>query len=149
MCTSPKGNGAAIKIGRSSDVPQRMLSLRCPEGGRVKLLAVFEGIGKYEHTIHRALADSSLGDGEWFHPSPLIQRLLAARSPQHLLEIIGVKARNLVQMDDANERDQLDLERAKQMVRDGRALRQRVLARIRIRRKRTRDAKILSDTFAL
>lgn len=126
----------SIKVGRSTDVPQRIATLRCPEGGRVELIASFDAVGKYEKTVHRALKESALG-GEWFAPSPLIQRLMSARNAQAMLTTIGVQPRNIGRAHEgATDADRADLAEAARMVKEGKALRRRVLARIRNRRYR-------------
>lgn len=131
-----RANDGSIKVGRSSNIPLRMAQLRCPEGERVELIRSFECLGKYERTVHRALAESALG-GEWFSSTDLGERLAHARNGHAMLSMIGVVPRNVRPPDPAiTDKDKADLAEAARMVADGKALKVRVQGRIRQRRKR-------------
>lgn len=121
-----------VKVGRSSNVAGRIEALRCPDGGKVRLVASFRGIGGYEKTIHRALADTAQG-GEWFSPSELAQRLARADSGSDVLDILGVKRRGAGNARLANDKDREDFTKADQLIREGQLLRRRVNGRLRAR----------------
>lgn len=58
-----------IKIGRASDVALRIRSLECscPPSVKLRILAVVDGFGSHEHTLHEEF-DAFRGRGEWFSP---------------------------------------------------------------------------------
>lgn len=130
----------AIKIGRSSNVAARIESLRCPDGGRVRLVSSLRGVGMYEKTAHRFVADHALG-GEWFEGVPDVMRLVAAQSGEELLRLMGVKRRIAAPLSGpVTAKDRAELAEADRMIREGKALRQRVNTRLRQRRYRKRKS---------
>lgn len=72
-----------FKVGYSVDPLQRLARLKITVKHPVTLLATSEGDpddrGTLEHTIHRALEETH-AYGEWFHPSPFLQRCIEACS---------------------------------------------------------------------
>lgn len=124
----------SVKIGRSSDVAHRMDQLRCLNGGRVKLIGSFEGLGKYEKTLHRAFAHLAI-EGEWFRSSDLLLRVARARTGKAMLDLIGVQRRDARGEDPlTTEEDRADLARAAEMMSEAKLIRRRVHSRIRQRR---------------
>ena len=68
----------AIKIGRTTNLPARLLNLRTAIPG-LELVCAFAGGRVAESDLHASFADDRIG-GEWFRPSAGIASLaLAAR----------------------------------------------------------------------
>ena len=68
-----------IKVGRTHDVAARICQLESGHNFRLQLLAVFPGLGPFEHKVHALLSNyrASSGRGqEWFQVT-LPQALLA------------------------------------------------------------------------
>ena len=62
----------AVKIGRSNCPEKRLEQLQTGSPHRLRLLAVYEGRGDQEPSVHRSVAQHRLKrDGEWFHPDCL------------------------------------------------------------------------------
>jgi hypothetical protein len=61
--------GDRIKIGLSSQVPERLSQLRTGAGAPVALIASVEGDASVERALHRKLRKHRL-DGEWFADCP-------------------------------------------------------------------------------
>ena len=71
--------GSPIKVGRTHDVSARVGQLEGGHNFRLKLLAVFPGLGAQEHTVHALLKSYRATDGrgkEWFQVT-LAQALFA------------------------------------------------------------------------
>lgn len=139
---SPSG---AIKVGRSSNVAGRIEQLRCPDGERVRLVSSLRGMGMYEKTVHRALKEDSLGH-EWFTGSASVMRLVRAQSGEELLRLLGVKRRDSAPWAGSmTDKDRADVAEADRLIREGRKLRNRVMARIRVRRHRASKASEVTE----
>ena len=62
----------SVKVGRSGNAEARLLELQTGSPHRLRLIAVFDGKGHLEKSIHRRLERWRLkADGEWFHPDGL------------------------------------------------------------------------------
>lgn len=137
FAVSPSGT---VKVGRSSNVAGRIEQLRCPDGERARLVSSLRGMGMYEKTVHRALKESALGH-EWFTGSASVMRLVQAQSGEELLRLLGVQRRGSVPWSGLmTDKDREDVAEADRLIREGRALRTRVKARIRVRRHRASKA---------
>lgn len=71
-------NDGAIKIGASSNVPQRLATLRGIVGANIQLLATIPGGTKKEFELHKVFERYRI-EGEWF--SPGIDLLAYIESP--------------------------------------------------------------------
>ena len=61
--------GSPIKVGRTHDVSARLGQLEGGHNFRLQLLAVFPGLGQFEHRVHALLSRYRATDGrgqEWF-----------------------------------------------------------------------------------
>ena len=56
-----------LKIGRSINTPDRCRQLQTGHCFRIRVLAIFRGMGACEKPVHRALRDHRLGNSEWFY----------------------------------------------------------------------------------
>jgi hypothetical protein len=63
--------GAAIKIGRTTNFPNRLRFIQGHNHEKVECLGLFEGQGWRERRLHRRFADMRLR-GEWFERCPEI-----------------------------------------------------------------------------
>jgi len=69
-----KGTGY-IKVGRSSNVPQRLESLQTGSATELRVLLVAEGRGEIERLIHQRLRSHKCWNrqGEWFEETGLAE----------------------------------------------------------------------------
>jgi hypothetical protein len=130
-----------VKIGRGGNVAERLRSLQCGSAEHLSLLSHFPNAGRFERRVHSALQEYRVREkGEWFLDHEAVLRLASAPDFAALASMLPEQVRPRLPTIDT-DRDKADLERAAQMVKDGKALRQRVLSRVRQRNWRERDAK--------
>ena len=81
LSTDPAGTVNGLKVGRSGNIPQRVMNLSASMPFNILVLATFPGAGEAEDTVHSLLAPSRNPAGrgrEWFHtPLPNILHAVA------------------------------------------------------------------------
>lgn len=118
-----------FKIGKSKCAATRLETFQCASSSKLSIVRVFPTGGRLEGRVHQALADHRLS-GEWFESCPALHRMLACDDVQALAALLG--ARSVTHsMGIVTDIDNADLDRAAEMVAEGKALRKRVLSRIR------------------
>jgi hypothetical protein len=65
------------KIGCTTDIVRRMRTLQCGNPRGLCLVAYFRGGRDSEAKVHRFLKSRRIKGGEWFHPLPIIDALIA------------------------------------------------------------------------
>jgi hypothetical protein len=72
ISTDPTGAFHGLKVGRSSNIPQRAMNLSASMPFNIVVLAIYPGAGWIEEKVHTMLASSRNTSGrgrEWFHAS--------------------------------------------------------------------------------
>jgi hypothetical protein len=85
-------NPDAVKIGKTSNLSQRLSTLQTASSRPLQLLALLPGDYDLENALHRRLAEVRL-HGEWFQRTPEIEALIAARGFDEPVSILSLPAR--------------------------------------------------------